>query len=137
MSDRPLDGVRILVVEDETMLFFLAEDMLTELGCATVWHASRVKEALAFLEQEKPDVAMLDVNLAGEPVYPVAERLAAANIPFVFATGYGSAGLSHPFTSRPVIQKPFNADMLGEALGKALGTAAPSAEPVPPIGPAG
>ncbi len=121
MSSRPLDGVRILVVEDETMLFFLAEDMLTELGCATVWHASLVQEALAFLAKERPDVAMLDVNLAGKTVYPVAERLAAADIPFVFATGYGSAGLPPPFASRPTIQKPFSIEMLGEALASALG----------------
>jgi CheY-like chemotaxis protein len=122
-SDRPLGGLRILVVEDETMLFFLAEDMLTELGCAAVLHASRVKDALALLANERPDVAMLDVNLAGEQAYPIAERLAAIDIPFVFATGYGSEGIPPDWASRPVVQKPFTLDMLGRAIAAALAPA--------------
>ena len=75
-ATRPLDGLNILVVEDETMLFFLAEDMLLELGCAKVWHAGRLSDAVAFLAGNRPDAAMLDVNLAGEPVYPLAVKLA-------------------------------------------------------------
>jgi CheY-like chemotaxis protein len=116
-----LKGVRILVVEDETMLFFLAEDMLLELGCAEVSHASRVSEALTLLDKARPDVAMLDVNLAGQPAYPVAERLAAANIPFVFATGYGIEGIPAQWASRPIVQKPFTLAMLAGAIGRALG----------------
>jgi len=115
-----LTGLKVLVVEDETMLFFLAEDMLTELGCAEVRHASRVKDALALLAQERPDVAVLDVNLAGEQAYPIAEKLAAMNVPFVFATGYGSEGIPPHWTSRPVVQKPFTLDMLGRTIGAAL-----------------
>lgn len=111
----------MFVVEDEAMLFFMAEDMLCDLGSVEVRHASRLPEALAFLEHERPDVAMLDVNLAGQPVYPVADRLAAANIPFIFATGYGAAGIPQRFGARPVVQKPFTQDMLGEALASALG----------------
>ena len=128
MNARPLDGLRVLVVEDEAMLFFMAEDMLTELGAGQVFHAARLTEALAFLDSERPDVAMLDVNLAGRLVYPVAERLAAANIPFIFATGYGVAGIPERLSRRPVIQKPFTAEMLGEALATALG---PDPEPAP------
>jgi len=121
MNARPLEGLRVLVVEDEAMLFFMAEDMLSELGSAEVRHASRLAEALAFLEVERPDVAMLDVNLAGQPVYPVADRLVEADIPFVFATGYGAAGIPSRFAGRPVLQKPFTQDMLAEALASALG----------------
>jgi CheY-like chemotaxis protein len=109
------------------MLFFLAEDMLTELGCAAVLHASRVKDALALLDNERPDVAMLDVNLAGEQAYPIAERLAAIDVPFVFATGYGSEGIPPDWASRPVVQKPFTLDMLGRAITAAL--APPRAKP--------
>lgn len=119
-SEGPLAGLRILVVEDETMLFFLAEDMLTELGCAVVLHASRVKDALALLTRERPDVAMLDVNLAGEQAYPIAEQLASVNVPFVFATGYGSEGIPAHWASRPVVQKPFTLDMLARAITAAL-----------------
>lgn len=121
MSACLLEGLRILVVEDEAMLFFLAEDMLTDLGAAKVWHAGRLPDALAFLDSERPDVAMLDVNLAGQPVYPVAEKLASARIPFVFATGYGSAGIPDGFRAHPVLQKPFTSEMLGRALAEALG----------------
>lgn len=119
-SRAELRGLKILVVEDETILFFLAEDMLMELGCAAVLHANRVGEALALLDRERPDVAMLDVNLAGQPAYPVAERLAAAKIPFVFATGYGMDGIPAEWLSRPVVQKPFTTAMLGDAIKAAL-----------------
>jgi CheY-like chemotaxis protein len=119
----PLNGLRILVVEDETMLFFLAEDMLIELGCSTVMHACRVKDALAILANEAPDVAMLDVNLAGEQAYPIAEKLTAQKVPFVFATGYGSEGIPPDWAGRPVIQKPFTLDMLGRAITTALASA--------------
>jgi two-component SAPR family response regulator len=122
-SEGPLGGLKILVVEDETMLFFLAEDMLTELGCAGVLHASRVKDALALLASERPDVAMLDVNLAGEKAYPIAERLVDIDVPFVFATGYGSEGIPSNWASRPVVQKPFTLDMLGRAILAALASA--------------
>jgi CheY-like chemotaxis protein len=120
---RPLSGLRILVVEDETMLFFLAEDMLTELGCSAVLHACRVKDALALLAQQSPDVAMLDVNLAGEQAYPIAEKLAAQKVPFVFATGYGSEGIPAGWAARPVIQKPFTLNMLERAIAAALASA--------------
>jgi len=119
----PLSGLRILVVEDETMLFFLAEDMLTELGCSAILHACRVKDALALLARERPDDAMLDVNLAGEQAYPIAERLAEVNVPFVFATGYGSRGIPPNWASRPVVQKPFTLDMLAKAMTATLAPA--------------
>ena len=119
----PLNGLRILVVEDETMLFFLAEDMLTELGCSAVLHACRVKDALALLAQQSPDVAMLDVNLAGEQAYPIAEKLVAQKVPFVIATGYGSEGISSDWAARPEIQKPFTMDMLARAITAALASA--------------
>jgi CheY-like chemotaxis protein len=122
-AERPLSGLRILVVEDEAMLFFLAEDMLTELGCSAVLHACRVRDALALLARELPDVAMLDVNLAGEQAYPIAEKLAAAKVPFVFATGYGSEGIPPYWANRPVVQKPFTLDMLGKAMTTALAPA--------------
>ena len=88
---RRLEGSRILVVEDESIISLMIEDMLIHLGCATVWQASRVEAALTLLDNERPDAALLDINLAGEPAYPIAERLEGVRIPFVFATGYYSA----------------------------------------------
>jgi CheY-like chemotaxis protein len=115
-----LHGLKILVVEDETLVAFLIEDMLAELGCAAVWHASAVGEALSLIGERQPDAAILDVNLGTETVYPVASRLDAARIPFVFATGYGRKGLPGEWVRRPVVQKPFAAETLAAALVNAL-----------------
>jgi len=114
-------GVDVLLVEDETIVSFLIEDMLTELGCTSVRHASGVSEALAILDGHRPDVAILDVNLAGEMGYAVAERLDAGNIPFIFATGYGGRGVPNRWSQRPVLQKPFRVEAIAGALFSALG----------------
>jgi CheY-like chemotaxis protein len=115
-----LEGLTILVVEDETIVSFLLEDMLSELGCASVLQAGRLKDALAVLAERRPDAVVLDVNLAGEYAYPVAEHLAKAQIPFVFTTGYGRDGIPDHWASRPVIQKPFGLEALATALREAL-----------------
>lgn len=111
---------KVLVVEDETVVSFLVEDMLIELGCREVLHAADIRDALQMLEREQVDLAVLDVNLGGEKVYPVAEFLTARGIPFVFATGYGRQGLEADWRDRPVIQKPFRLDVLADALRSAL-----------------
>lgn len=115
-----LDGLTILVVEDETIVSLLIEDMLTDLGCSTVLQAGRVNDALMLLNDRKPDAVVLDVNLGGEFAYPVAKQLADAQVPFVFTTGYGPSGLPADWASRPVIQKPFSLEALAGALRKAL-----------------
>jgi CheY-like chemotaxis protein len=111
----------ILLVEDETVLAFLVEDMLADLGCRQVLYAASVPEALALLRQRRPDAAVLDVNVKNEMVYPVAENLAAAQIPFLFATGYGRGGIPEPWHSVTVIQKPFVLATLAAALDAILG----------------
>jgi DNA-binding response OmpR family regulator len=115
-----LHGAKVLIVEDETLISFLIEDMLHELGCAEIWHAAAVKQALAILDDRCPDVALLDVNLGHELVYPLAARLEEEQIPFVFATGYGRKGLAERWSDRPVVQKPFAREALEAALGAAL-----------------
>ena len=122
-----LNGLRVLVVEDETIISFLIEDMLAELGCENVWHVGGLKPALALLQERVPDLAILDVNLAGELAYPIAQWLADADIPFLFATGYGREGIPSEWTDRPVIQKPFNLETLARAVRAALRGRAPSA----------
>ena len=118
----PFDGRRALVVEDETIVAFLIEDMLTELGCAEVWLANTVSAALAILAERRPDIAVLDVNLAGDEAYKVAERLEADNVPFVFATGYGRDAIVERWAQQPIIQKPFRFETLEQALQSALKT---------------
>lgn len=107
MSDGDLNGLRILVVEDEAAISLLLEDMLLDFGCEVIGPAARLSAALDAVSKEQVDLAILDVNVAGEPIYPVAEALAQRSIPFVFSTGYGSAGIRDTFRDRPVLQKPF------------------------------
>lgn len=124
MSDQPNRAVpgapyRVLVVEDETVVSFLVEDMLLDIGCREVVHAADIGNALR-LTDSGIDFAVLDVNLGRENVYPVAERLTARGIPFLFATGYGRSGLEPAWRDRPVIQKPFRRELLAEAMQVAL-----------------
>lgn len=108
-----LTGLRLLVVEDESLIAMLIADMLRDFGCVVVGPASNVEQALALVERDPIDGALLDVNLSdGHRSYPVAETLLKRGIPFAFVTGYGKAGLSADFRGIAVLQKPFVADRL-------------------------
>jgi DNA-binding response OmpR family regulator len=117
-----LDGLSVVVVEDEMMVSLLLEDMLATLGCLDVTHASSVSTALEEIAKAMPDVAVLDVNLGNEMVYPVAEKLNVAGVPFVFTTGYGRGAIKLEWAARPCVQKPFNIDAFASALRAALGS---------------
>jgi CheY-like chemotaxis protein len=119
-ASQTLEGIRVLVVEDEVAISLLLEDMLLDMGCEIVGPAGRLAAAKDLASTERLDLAVLDVNLAGQPIYPVAEALAARGIPFVFSTGYGSAGIEEPYRCRPVLQKPFAQRELERALKSAL-----------------
>jgi CheY-like chemotaxis protein len=108
--------LRILVVEDEMLVAMNIEDMLLELGHEVAGLAGRLGPALALAGESRFDAAMLDVNLAGEPSFPVADLLAERGIPFLFATGYGRKGIEERFHDRPILQKPFRASELAAAL---------------------
>ena len=109
---------RVLVVEDEMLIGMLLEDMLAEMGHVVVAVISRVNDALAAVQREAFDVAILDVHLNGQPVFPVAEALIERGIPFVFATGYGERGLPEQYRSRPILQKPFAKDDLARTMAQ-------------------
>jgi CheY-like chemotaxis protein len=109
---------RVLVVEDEMLIGMLLEDMLSDLGHEVAAIVPRLKEALAAVDRETYDMAILDVHLHGESAFPVAEALIAKGTPFVFATGYGERGLPENFRGRPVLQKPFAKDDLERVLNK-------------------
>jgi CheY-like chemotaxis protein len=115
-----LNGLRILIVEDEAAISLLLEDMLLDFGCEVVGPAGRLSAALDLAAKETFDLAILDVNVAGEPIYPVAETLERRNVPFVFSTGYGSAGIKDAYRDRPVVQKPFAQSDLRQRLLSAL-----------------
>jgi CheY-like chemotaxis protein len=111
-----LRGLRVFVAEDEFTVLLLVEDMLADLGCRLAGSASRVPEAMQAISRESIDVAVLDVNLAGEKVFPVAEKLDQRQVPLVFSTGYGVSGLEPRWRERPVLQKPYGLDDLARAL---------------------
>jgi CheY-like chemotaxis protein len=115
---RSFTGLRVLVVEDEMMVSMLIEDMLTDLGCTVVGPASRLDEAMEIAEQNGLDCAVLDVNLGGQPIFPLADLLRERGRPFAFATGYGDAGLREVDRGSPVLQKPFREGDLARVLGE-------------------
>jgi CheY-like chemotaxis protein len=96
------------------MVALLLEEMLAELGHTVVGPVARLKQALEMAQREPFDVAILDVNLNGSEVYPVAEALAARDIPFAFVTGYGGRSLRALYRDRPTLQKPFRRRELQE-----------------------
>lgn len=111
--------LRILLVEDEAIIAMTAEDMLADMGCTVVDTASTLADALRMAEGDGFDIALLDVNLAGEDSRPVADRLKALGKPFLFTTGYGSAGMDTDH-GVPVVMKPYQISQLEEGIGAAL-----------------
>lgn len=109
-------GLRVMVVEDEGLVAMLLEDILTDIGCSVVGIAARLDDALAKARSLEIDVAMLDVNLAGELSYPVAMLLQSRAIPFLFVTGYGSLAIPQELHGTPVLSKPFRQEELVRAL---------------------
>lgn len=123
MSVSNLSGRRILVVEDELMIAMLIDDVLKEAGCQVVGPMPRLAAALNAASNERLDGAVLDINLAGELVSPVADRLTERGVPFIFLTGYGWHMLPERFHSRPLVTKPCRQDLLLATLAAAVGTA--------------
>jgi CheY-like chemotaxis protein len=112
---------RILVVEDEALVAFALEELLTECGYKVVGPAPNVRTAVKLLDAERIDAAVLDINLGGETVDPVARALATAGVPFVFTTGYTSASaLPQGFRDRPALNKPYQPEALLDALARLL-----------------
>ena len=116
MSNATLTGKRILVVEDEMLVSMLLEDMLADFGCSVVGPAPSIAEAMPLATGADIDAAVLDLNLGGQPIFPVADALKARGVPFVFASGYGNAGLSEAHRGAPMLQKPFRQADLEKAL---------------------
>lgn len=107
--------LRILVVEDEFLVALDVEAMLAALGCEVIGPAATVDQAIALIASERVDGALLDINVAGNPVFPVADRLAVRGIPFAFATGYDAESvLPDHFADRPVLRKPYDEEHLAD-----------------------
>jgi CheY-like chemotaxis protein len=112
-----LRGARVLVVEDDAMLSLNLETMLADLGCVVAGTADKLDDALQIARTSDFDVALLDVNLRGKRVDPVADAIRARGTPIVFVTGYGRTA-----ASGFVLEKPYDAAALERMLNDALGT---------------
>ncbi|UVC07605.1 response regulator [Rhizobium sp. TH2] len=118
MSDATTGApLRVLIVEDEGFLAMEAEDILHNFGFEVGASVASVSEALSWIEESGNfDVALLDVNLRGETVFPVADALATRGIGFAFATGYGDEGVRPDLRAYPIISKPYAPEELRNAL---------------------
>ncbi len=123
MNDTAPSRPRVLVVEDEYLIRMLLEDMLDELGYDMAAGVGTISEASEEASKGEFNAAILDVNLDGQEIFPVADILAKRGLPFVFVTGYGERNLPDPHRGRPALQKPFQAEQLRQALAGLLATA--------------
>jgi len=112
-----IQGLKVLVVEDEALIAMALAGMLTDSGCAVAGPATSLKKGMQLIEEETVDGAVLDVNLRGEMVFPLADALAERSIPFVYVTGYGNLlrACNH---GRPVLQKPYDNQQLLRIIGQ-------------------
>jgi PAS domain S-box-containing protein len=111
-----VSGNRIMIVEDEALVAMALRESLDEMGFSVLGPFSRIAEAMVALRNNQVDAAVLDVNLGGELVYPLADVLSAGRVPFIFVTGYGSEEVDRRFAGVPMLQKPIQ----GEALRATL-----------------
>ncbi len=125
MADSRLSGVRVLIVEDEALVAMLVADLLRDDGAEVLGPAETIDDALMLLANGSadaaPHVAVLDMNLGGDPCDPIAEALVARGIPFVLATGYGPDAVPERFGAAPVVGKPFETEELVRVLAVLLG----------------
>jgi len=110
----------VFLVEDETLIQMMVADMIEELGHTIIAQASDLNQALSLAQTADFDVAILDINLNGQRIDPVAEALLRRNLPFIFASGYGEGGRIDRFRDRPALQKPFILSQLAEAIDAVL-----------------
>ena len=118
MGEKP--RCRVLVVEDEAMIAMLVEDMVLDFGSEVVGPVANMNDASNLARSAELDAAILDINVGGSVIFPVADILSERGIPLIFATGYGSRGLPPRFQNSPTLPKPFSYESLEAALRSAL-----------------
>ena len=120
-DEAALHGRHILVVEDEVIVAMNLERLLEEFGCIVIGPVATVRDALTLAESRRLDGALLDVNVRGERVFPVADALVARGIPTIFVTGYGADVIPRHLEAVPVLSKPYEAATLKAVMARALG----------------
>lgn len=111
---------RVLIVEDETLVSMLIEDMVCDCGGQVVGPAATFNRAAALATEADLDLAILDVNMAGLVIYPVADILRQRGIPFIFVTGYDPSIVPAPYRHVPVLLKPFSYETFSETFDAAV-----------------
>ncbi len=120
LPDSALIGLKVLLVEGESLLAMDVEFLLQDFGRTMVAWASSLEDALRVAETAEFDLAVLDVSVARKLVFPLAELLAHRDIPFVFTTGYGRDSVREDFRDRPIVRKPFSPEQLRAAMLSAV-----------------
>ena len=116
-----LKGRRVLVVEDEMLVAMEIESLLESRGCVVLGPAPTVRQACALIGAERPDAALLDLNLGGESAAPVAEALRVRHVPFVVVSGYGGTQLKVPAIEDALrVEKPFDHQILLRSLAEVI-----------------
>lgn len=119
-----LSGIRVLVVEDEALVAMDLEMILEDLGCVVIGPAMRLDRAEELVKANvEADAAILDVNVSGHQVFPLAALLAERGVPIVFATGYDRSGMPDEWNERPTLQKPYTVEDIARQLLQALAAA--------------
>ena len=120
VSPQALSGRRVLIVEDEALVAMMLEEELESLGLSIIANCGSVSDAVRAIDSETPDAAILDVNLGGEFVYPVADRLLERGVPFVFLTGYGRESVDQRYQFVQILEKPVGRQVLETVFATAL-----------------
>lgn len=123
MVDNGLAGLRVVIVEDVSLVAMLLEDILADWGCTVAAVVSEIEAADEKLPSIEFDLVILDINLNGTHTFGIAEWLAQRRIPFVFSTGYPASGIPQGFRNVPVVNKPFEREELALALVSAVSRA--------------
>jgi CheY-like chemotaxis protein len=118
--DAPIHSPKVFIVEDETLVAMLIEDMLEDLGYTTSFHASSLDDGVAYARTGDFDVAILDINIIGGTSFPIAAALSHRGIPFTFCSGYGRLGVPAAWMDQHCVAKPFSAEQLDAALRRLL-----------------
>jgi CheY-like chemotaxis protein len=110
----------VFLVEDEVMIRMMVADMLEELGYQIAAEAGQIDQALQLAQTTQFDFAILDINVDGKVITPVADLLTRQKRPFIFASGYDSSGLPQSYSGHHALQKPFTASSLSAMIDKIL-----------------
>lgn len=120
MADKSLKGLRVLLVEDQMIVAMQIEDILREAGCEVIGPIATPQSAITVAQSQPLDAAVLDINLDGEKIFPVAEELRRRGIPFILATGYSESTLPEQWREQPRLSKPFRREQLEQLLGSVV-----------------